>query len=92
MFFPQELRGAVKKCLWYLKDWPYSSLSFPANGKWLSVLPAATVAEIMMEAVLDFAREHPEENMDVQFVFCPDDCEDYEVTNLLTTTKENPIL
>lgn len=88
MFFLQELKEAVIRCLGYIWDRSSPSISFPVN--WSPVLPVDIVAETMTEAVLNFAREHPTEKKEVQFVICPEDSNAYEVTDLLLTThKEN---
>ncbi|KAF4788129.1 poly(ADP-ribose) polymerase family member 9 [Turdus rufiventris] len=67
----KELKEAVIRCLGYFQGQSSPSVSFPVN--WSPVLPVDIVTETMIEAVLNFAREHPTEKKEVQFVICPDD-------------------
>ncbi|NXN34012.1 PARP9 polymerase, partial [Nycticryphes semicollaris] len=75
----EELKDAVTGCLCCLRDYSSPSISFSPTGIWSSVLPVDIVAEIMIEEVLNFARAHPKEKIDVQFVFCPDEYVAYQV-------------
>ncbi|NWR19461.1 PARP9 polymerase, partial [Emberiza fucata] len=76
----EELKNAVKRCLDHFQEHSCPSISFPIN--WSPKLPVDTVADTMIEAVLNFARAYPKKKREVQFVICPGDRAAYEVTNL----------
>ncbi|KAL9848671.1 protein mono-ADP-ribosyltransferase PARP9 isoform 3-T3 [Geothlypis trichas] len=73
----EELKDAVKRCLGHFQEYSCPSISFPIN--WSPKLPVDTVADTMIEAVLNFARAYPEKKREVQFVICPGDRAAYEV-------------
>ncbi|XP_025932237.1 poly [ADP-ribose] polymerase 9 isoform X2 [Apteryx rowi] len=75
----EELKAAVIRCLGYIWKQESPSISFPAKGIWSYILPMDIVAEVMIEEVLNFAREHPEKKIDVQFVLHPDDYSTYQI-------------
>uniref|UniRef100_A0A8C3JPY5 Poly(ADP-ribose) polymerase family member 9 n=1 Tax=Calidris pygmaea TaxID=425635 RepID=A0A8C3JPY5_9CHAR len=86
-------KDAVKRCLCCIRKHSFPSVSFSPNGIWSSVLNVDTVADIMIEEVLNFARTKPEEKIDVEVVVHPDDYIAYQVTNLLLATNNiNPKL
>ncbi|NXF24833.1 PARP9 polymerase, partial [Rhodinocichla rosea] len=72
----EELKDAVKRCLNHFQEHSCPSVSFPIN--WSPKLPVDTVADTMMEAVLNFARAYPKKKREVQFVICPGDRAAYE--------------
>ncbi|XP_062434816.1 protein mono-ADP-ribosyltransferase PARP9 isoform X2 [Rhea pennata] len=74
----EELKAAVTRCLDDVQNQESPSISFPAQGTWSS-LPVDIVAEVMIEEVLNFAMEHPEKQIDVQFVIHPDDYDTYQI-------------
>ncbi|NXN91394.1 PARP9 polymerase, partial [Rhinopomastus cyanomelas] len=75
----QDFKDAVRSCLQRCRNWSSPSLSFPAHGIGSSLLPVDTVAEIMIEEVLDFAKAYPEKKTDVHFVLCPGDYDAHQV-------------
>ncbi|NXP88844.1 PARP9 polymerase, partial [Passerina amoena] len=76
----EELKDAVKRCLDHFQEHSCPSVSFPIN--WSPKLPVDTVADTMIEAVLNFGRAYPMKKREVQFVICPGDRAACEVTNL----------
>ncbi|KGL72349.1 Poly [ADP-ribose] polymerase 9, partial [Tinamus guttatus] len=75
----EVLKAAVTRCLDYISREETPSISFPAEGIWSHFLPVDIIAEVMTEAVLDFARANPKRQMQVQFVLHPGDNTAYQI-------------
>ncbi|NXA82128.1 PARP9 polymerase, partial [Thryothorus ludovicianus] len=67
----EELKDAVKRCLDHFQDHSSPSVSFPIY--WPTNLHFDIVAEMMIEAIIDFARAHPMKQQEVQFFINPND-------------------
>ncbi|XP_056390981.1 protein mono-ADP-ribosyltransferase PARP9 [Hyla sarda] len=70
----QSLREVTKECLKTAHQHRSPSISFPALGTGNIGLPKDTVADIMTQCVLDFARQN-QRKMDVYFVIHPKDAD-----------------
>lgn len=79
----QVLKDAVKTCLEKCLVLKKSSISFPALGTGSIGIAKATVAEIMFDEVLTFARDTLKKPLIVKFVIFPDEMETYKVSSIL---------
>lgn len=73
--YPKEqiLKNAIEKCLEKCLDLNITSISFPALGTGSLGMPKNTVAEIMFDEVLRFAKERLKKKLTVKFVIFPED-------------------
>ncbi|XP_074923605.1 protein shortage in chiasmata 1 ortholog [Chelonoidis abingdonii] len=67
------LKTAMSRCLLKIQEYQLPSISFPAIGTGVLNLPNDEVADIMIDEVLSFAKEHPWKKTDVYFVINPND-------------------
>uniref|UniRef100_A0A674JL29 Macro domain-containing protein n=1 Tax=Terrapene triunguis TaxID=2587831 RepID=A0A674JL29_9SAUR len=74
-------------CLLKIQEYQLPSISFPAIGTGVLNLPNDEVADIMIDEVLSFAKEHPWKKTDVYFVIHPNDSYVYKVKHLALTIK-----
>ncbi|XP_037767900.1 protein mono-ADP-ribosyltransferase PARP9 isoform X2 [Chelonia mydas] len=65
------LKTAMSRCLLKIQEYPFPSISFPVIGSGVLHLPKDEVADIMIDEVLSFAKEHPGRKLDVYFVIHP---------------------
>ncbi|XP_044888291.1 protein mono-ADP-ribosyltransferase PARP9 isoform X3 [Mauremys mutica] len=65
------LKTAMSRCLLKIQEHPFPSISFPVIGSGVLHLPNDEVAAIMIDEVLNFAKEHPGRKLDVYFVIHP---------------------
>uniref|UniRef100_A0A8C0G9Q4 Macro domain-containing protein n=1 Tax=Chelonoidis abingdonii TaxID=106734 RepID=A0A8C0G9Q4_CHEAB len=86
-FFLQGLKTAMSRCLLKIQEYQLPSISFPAIGTGVLNLPNDEVADIMIDEVLSFAKEHPWKKTDVYFVINPNDSYAFKVKHLALTIK-----
>uniref|UniRef100_A0A8C8SQJ8 Poly(ADP-ribose) polymerase family member 9 n=1 Tax=Pelusios castaneus TaxID=367368 RepID=A0A8C8SQJ8_9SAUR len=72
-------KAAVSKCLLKTQEYQFPSISFPAFGPGVLCLTSDEKADIMIDEVLSFAKEHPGKKTDVYFVIHPNDSYTYQV-------------
>ncbi|XP_021106934.1 poly [ADP-ribose] polymerase 9 [Heterocephalus glaber] len=72
------LKNAVKECLEKCLELNKTSISFPALGTGSIGIKKNTVAEIMFDEVLTFAKYHLNEKLTVKFVIFPEDLGTYK--------------
>ncbi|XP_036417765.1 protein mono-ADP-ribosyltransferase PARP9 [Colossoma macropomum] len=70
-----SIQKVVTRCLGKAKGKSFSSISFPALGTGHLGFQKEDVAQVMISAVVEFAREHKGKKMDVYFVIFPKDTE-----------------
>lgn len=63
----------------------YKSIAFPAIGTGNLGFPKYDVAQIMMDAVENFAKQNPSKNLNIYFVVYPKDDEMMRVIERFTT-------
>lgn len=85
LFFLQVLKTAMSRCLLKIQEYPFPSISFPVIGSGVLHLPKDEVADIMIDEVLSFAKEHPGRKLDVYFVIHPNNSFVYKVRYLVLT-------
>uniref|UniRef100_A0A8C0GM03 Poly [ADP-ribose] polymerase n=1 Tax=Chelonoidis abingdonii TaxID=106734 RepID=A0A8C0GM03_CHEAB len=76
------LKTAMLGCLLKLQKYPFPSISFPVIGSGVLHLVNDEVADIMIDEVLSFAKEHPGRKLDVYFVIHPNNSFVYKVRYL----------
>ncbi|XP_060118774.1 protein mono-ADP-ribosyltransferase PARP9 [Heteronotia binoei] len=74
----QALKAAVSKSLLKTQEQQFPSISFPPLGLEDLHLPKDEVADIMVEQIIRFAKEHPGEKPDVYIVISPTNDDVYE--------------
>nr|XP_060631301.1 protein mono-ADP-ribosyltransferase PARP9 isoform X1 [Anolis sagrei ordinatus] len=74
----EALKAAVLKSLCKTQERQFPSISFPPLGIEELHLPKDDVAEIMVEEVIRFAKEHPDKKPEVYIVIPPDDNDIYQ--------------
>uniref|UniRef100_A0A8C9PHX9 Poly(ADP-ribose) polymerase family member 9 n=1 Tax=Spermophilus dauricus TaxID=99837 RepID=A0A8C9PHX9_SPEDA len=72
------LKNAMKQCLEECLKPNITSISFPALGSGNIGIGKGTVAELMFNEVLVFAKEHLKKQLTVRFVIFPEDLETYK--------------
>lgn len=75
----QTLKNAMKSCLENCLEQDINSISFPALGTGVIDLEKSTVAKIMFEEMVAFAKQHKEKTLTVKIVIFPADMETYKV-------------
>ncbi|KAG6929702.1 poly(ADP-ribose) polymerase family member 9, partial [Chelydra serpentina] len=86
------LKTAMSRCLLKIQEYQLPSISFPAIGTGVFNLPNDEMADIMIDEVLSFAKEHPWKKTDVYFVIHPNNSYVYKAFKTkLDSAKNNQI-
>ncbi|XP_039399113.1 protein shortage in chiasmata 1 ortholog isoform X2 [Mauremys reevesii] len=86
------LKTAMSRCLLKIQEYQLPSISFPAIGTGVLNLPNDEVADIMIDEVLSFAKEHPWKKTDVYFVIHPNDSYAYKAFQTKFESAKNKLI
>ncbi|XP_030423700.1 protein shortage in chiasmata 1 ortholog [Gopherus evgoodei] len=86
------LKTAMSRCLLKIQEYQLPSISFPAIGTGVLTLPNDEVADIMIDEVLSFAKEHPWKKTDVYFVIHPNDSYAYKAFQTKFESAKNRLI
>nr|XP_042706317.1 protein shortage in chiasmata 1 ortholog [Chrysemys picta bellii] len=86
------LKTVMSRCLLKIQEYQLPSISFPAIGTGVLNLPNDEVADIMIDEVLSFAKEHPWKKTDVYFVIHPNDSYVYKAFQTKFESAKNKLI